>query len=240
MELKYHLLLPLMDKEFDDTNLSFTINHIRSRTPSVLYFILHCFDRNGNELYITDDTLSTSTITIDRLNNKEDTENYNPYTFTLEEDIVSYVSPRKAIGTVFSSEGVDYTQNFDLDERIVSQTVYVQLEIISMGTNSENPLYFSELMFQEKAFSNYHTPSELKNRHSIEFLEANYVNCYSKEGDYLQIIRPNREGLTTAELTTAKYSILAPHFKEDKGVDSPVSVFIEAMNQTEQTIDVLR
>ena len=63
---------------------------------------------------------------------------------------------------------------------------------------------------------------------------------YDKDGNYLQVIRPNKESFHTDRLDGAEITILAPHFNDDSGFDNDVSVFIEALNQTEQTINVLR
>lgn len=228
-ELKYHLLLPKTERLFDENDLSFTINHIRSRHPSVLYFILHLFDVSGNEIYESNGAIEISSNDLD-----------DGYTAKADESQCAYVSPRKAIGTVFSEEGKDYTQNFTISDLLIDSSTYAQLELVTMGVTSENPLYLSELMFQEKAFNGYHEPSELTNNHSVKLPNNTYANLYDKDGNYLQVIRPNREEFSTAELKGAKYTILAPHFEDDKDVDDHIAVFLEAMNQTEQTIDVLR
>ena len=228
-EIKYHLLLPKQERLFDENELSFTINHIKSRQPSVLYFILHLFDVDGNEIYLNGSTVTQST------NDLTD-----GYTESSKESECAFVSPRKAIGTVFSQEGKDFTHNFNIVDALIESSTYMQLELVTMGVTSENPLYFSEMMFQEGEFSQFHEPSELLNYHKIELPSNTYVNLYDKDGNYLQVIRPNQEEFSTASLDGAKYSILAPHFDDDKDVDDHTAVFLEAMNQTEQTIDVLR
>jgi len=209
---EYRLKLPKTHREFDDDKLVFTINHIRSRRPSILYFILHCYRIDG----------STEIL----VNNKP-----------------VYTSPRGVIGTMFSDEGCDYTQPFTIPSSVdIEDIYYVQLELRTLGINSENPLYFSELMFEEGTeFDGYHTPNEQSTTaHSIELPSNYYANLYDGEDNYLQVIRPNKETFATDNLPKAQYTILAPHFADEDDVDSHIAVFTEAMNQTEQRIDVLR
>ena len=42
--LQYKLKLPIQRRNFESTDFTFSIGHIRSRRPSVMYFILHCYD----------------------------------------------------------------------------------------------------------------------------------------------------------------------------------------------------
>lgn len=230
-QLKYHLLLPKTNRLFEENELIFTINHIKSRYPSVLYIIFHCFDIEGNEIYY-DESIKQST------NDLETTG----YTLSSLEDECAYVSSRGVIGTVFAlDENGDYNQKILLNETLVEKTVYTQLELVTLGVSSENPLYLSELMLQEgDEFNGFHVPSELKNSHIIDLPNNSYANLYNGDGDFLQVIRPNKESFNTNQLDKAQYTILAPHFSEEDEIDNHVNVFLEAMNQTEQTIDILR
>ena len=208
---KYSLKFPKQYRLFDEPNLTFTINHIRSRIPSVLWFILHCYKENGDEI------LSSG----------------NP----------AYTSSRGVIGTAYGTDGCDYTDSFTISDDTLEKTVYVQLELCTLGIDSENPLYFSELMLQEgDEFNGYHEPYELDkmNSHSIKLPSNMYANLYDDNGNYMQVIRPNKEAFNTNKLDKAQYTILAPHFADEDEIDSHVAVFLEAMNQTEQKIDVLR
>lgn len=47
-ELEYLLKFPRTEILFNDTTVTFSINYIKSRLPSILYFKLHCFDKHGN------------------------------------------------------------------------------------------------------------------------------------------------------------------------------------------------
>lgn len=203
-QLKYHLLFPKTQILFDDEDLTFSINKIRSRKPSVLYFILHCYRMNGEEILVENKPVFTSS--------------------------------RWVIGTVYDH----YEEAIHINKEIIEETTHTQIELITLGVDSENPLYFTEIMLQEGDFNSYHTPSEVQKSVKINFLNNHYVNLHDKNGNYLQVIRPNKESFFTDKLTGAEITILAPHFEEESEVDSHISVFLESMNQTEQTINVLR
>lgn len=206
-QIQYHLFFPVTQVLFSKNELSFTINHIKSRVPSVVYFRLHCYD-----MILDSETRKPS---------------HEIYTFT---------SPRWVVGTVYETR----THTFTIPDDIVEDTAYTQIELVTMGIDSENPLYFSEVMFQEGVFSEYHSPSEEIKSIPIAFHNNSYANLYTDDGEYLQVIRPNREAFHTDVLDKAQYTILAPHFEDDENFDDDVAVFIEAMNQREQTINVLR
>ena len=46
----FHLTFPRVQKNFEATLLSFSIEHIRSRVPSVAQMVLHCYNYRGNEI----------------------------------------------------------------------------------------------------------------------------------------------------------------------------------------------
>lgn len=209
--IEYRLKLPKQNVLFDTVDLTFSINHLRSRRPSIIYFILHLYDMSNNEILVDD----------------------NPV----------FVSERSVVGTKFDLENADYVYTFSIPQSALDSAVYNQLEIRTLGVDSENPLYFSELMLQEGTeYNGYHVPQELDkmNSHTIELPSNLYANLYDKDGNYLQVIRPNKEQFNTNTLNKAQYTILAPHFESDEDVDSHIAVFLEAMNQREQKIDVLR
>ena len=209
--IEYRLKLPKQNVLFDTVDLTFSINHLRSRRPSIIYFILHLYDMSNNEILIDD----------------------NPV----------FISERSVVGTKFDLENADYVYTFSIPQSALDSAVYNQLEIRTLGVDSENPLYFSELMLQEGTeYNGYHVPRELDkmNSHTIELPSNLYANLYDKDGNYLQVIRPNKEQFNTNTLNKAQYTILAPHFESDEDVDSHIAVFLEAMNQREQKIDVLR
>ena len=229
--LQYKFKLPIQRRNFESTDFTFSIGHIRSRRPSVMYFILHCYD-------------VTATKTID-----EETGEFIYTGEILVDGEPVYTSERTVIGTSYGDEP-SYVHSFPIpakytkdgkERSVIEDTIYYLIEIITLGVDSENPLYFNRLMFQEGSeYNGYHDPSEIINNHSVELPQNLYANLYDLDGNYLQVIRPNGESFNTNNLSKAKYTILAPHFEDDNGVDDHVSVFLEAMNQTEQRIDVLR
>ena len=231
--IEYRLKLPLQRKLFDTSDLTFTINHIRSRRPSVMYFMFHCYTIDSQKSYDveTGEVQYSDEILID--------------------DKPLYTSPRTVIGTSYGDEP-SYTHSFTLPStyvldtktrKVLEDTAYSMVEIVTLGIDSENPLYFNELMLQEGSkFNGYHEPSEMEkmNSHTIDLPSSMYANLYDGDMNYLQVIRPNKERFNTNNLMKAQYTILAPHFSEEDEVDSHMAVFYEAINQTEQRVDVLR
>lgn len=198
-ETEYRLKFPKAPTTFIDSTVTFSINHIKSRLTSVLYFKLHCYDRTGtNEIY-------------------------------------TYTSPRWVIDTDWRRR----THTFDLPNGVEEDIVYTQIELIALGVNSENPLYFTECMLNEGEDIGYHQPSEHRDL-EVGFLNSRYVNLYTSNGDYLQVIRPQGDKLRTNCITKSTCTVIAPHFAEESDIDDPINIFMEFINQTEQRIDVLR
>ena len=219
VQIQYHILFPKTQIQFSRNDLTFSIDHIKSRKPSVLYFHLHCFDIDGDLIKIDN-------------NNKIIDKTSEGY----DDGYTVYTSDRWVIGTVYEHRH----SPIELSDEIIENTVYTQIEIITMGIDSENPLYFNKAMLQEGEFKEYHMPSEIETELLVGFHNNVYANLYKDDGDYLQVIRPNREAIHTNMIDKGEYTILAPHFDDDVDFDDDVAVFIEAMNQREQTIDVLR
>ena len=48
----FHLTFPKFKKSFVNGDVTFSIGNIKSRVPSVGYFILHCYDYKSNELIV--------------------------------------------------------------------------------------------------------------------------------------------------------------------------------------------
>lgn len=219
VQIQYHILLPKTQILFEKNDLTFSIDHIKSRIPSVLYFHLHCFDIDGDLIKINNNG---------KIIDKNSEGYNNGYTV--------YTSDRWVIGTVYEHR----ESYFEISDEIIEETAYTQIEIVTMGIDSENPLYFNKIMLQEGQFDDYHQPSEIETSLLVGFQNNTYANFYKDDGDYLQVIRPQKEALHTNILDKAECTILAPHFDDDIDFDDDVAVFIEAMNQREQTIDVLR
>lgn len=155
-----------------------------------------------------------------------------------DNEIYVYTSPRWVIDSEYSSR----TRVFEISNTVYEQVLYTQIELISLGNSSENPLYFTECMFAEYDGDNveYHQPSEQIRDVEVGFLNSRYVNLYTQSGDYLQVIRPTGKNITTNTLIKDTCTVLAPHLVEESDIDDPVNIFMEFINQTEQRIDVLR
>ena len=50
MELEYHIMLPKQVVIFSNNKLTFSVEKMKSRLPSVFYFILHLYDKNDDEI----------------------------------------------------------------------------------------------------------------------------------------------------------------------------------------------
>lgn len=199
MSVEYHLLFPKSRIAFDDTTLTFSIQHIKSRMPSILYFFLKCYD-NDDEL------------------------------------IYTYTSPRWVIDTIYKRR----YRTFELNPDVVEKTAFTQLELVSIGTSSENPLYFNGLMLNTgEDLGEHHIPREQVTK-SIGFLNTRYCNLYNEDGNFLQVIRPTGKGFTTSVLEKDACTVIAPHFYDESDIDDPINIFYEFINQVEQRIDVLR
>lgn len=199
MELEYHLKLPKEAVIFSNNQLTFSIDKMKSRVPSVVYFILHLWDKDNTEL-------------------------------------PSYTSPRWIIDNTYST----YYETFEIDEQLVDWAIWYQIELVLINVTSENPLYLNGLMFNEGEYMDYHEPSELITEKEVGFINSSYANLYSRDGYYLQVIRPTRTKIFTNKLSASPCTVLAPHFDDENDVDHPINIFMEFINQTEQRIDVLR
>ena len=198
METEYHFTFPKTPTTFITNTVTFSINHIKSRLLSVLYFKLHCYDKNSEEIY-------------------------------------TYTSPRWVIDTDWRRR----VRTFYLPNGVEEDIVYTKIELIAIGVSSLNPLYFTECMLNEGADIGYHQPQEHREL-TVGFLNSRYVNLYSQDGNFLQVIRPQGDKIETNKLLKSTCTVIAPHFAEESDIDDPINIFMEFINQTEQRIDVLR
>ena len=150
-------------------------------------------------------------------------------------EIYTYTSPRWVIDTDWRRR----THTFDLPNGVEEDIVYTQIELVAIGVTSLNPLYFTECMLNEGLDIGYHQPSEHREL-TVGFVNSRYVNLYSQDGNFLQVIRPQGDRIETNKLLKSTCTVLAPHFQEESDIDDPVNIFMEFINQTEQRIDVLR
>ena len=198
-EIEYILQFPCQQLIFNDNTLTFSINNIKSRLGSVLYFRFICYDKNQSELY-------------------------------------TYTSPRWYIDTEYSRR----YKTFEIPSEIIADTYFTRIELVTIGVTSENPLYFSECMLNEgEDIGVYHKPHE-QVQMEVGMFNSRYVNLYDINGNFLQVIRPNGDKISTDKLYKSTCTVLAPHFYEESDIDDPINIFLEFIHQREQRIDVLR
>lgn len=151
-------------------------------------------------------------------------------------EVIKYTSPRWIIVDTYEKR----SHNFKLP--FVDGIVKTQIELVALGINSENPLYFTECMLTEtegetdKDYCKPHQQISL----DVGFQNNRYVNLYNKDGNYLQVIRPQGDGIVTNNLKASPITVIAPHLHDEEDIDDPINIFMEFINQTEQRIDVLR
>lgn len=188
------------------------------------------------DAYFMDDDLSFS---IGNIRSRETSTLYFILElFDMSDNLIyTYTSERWVIDTVYSSRHRD----FKIPSEFTDMSAKYQITLIASGISSENPLYFNNIMFREGEWDGeYHQTDEYITEYEIQFNKSSYANLYSPNGTYLQVIRPSKAKLHTNKLDKCICTVLAPHLEYETDVDSPVAVFLEFINMTEQRIDVLR
>ena len=219
-DLEYKVLFPKEPSEvhFMKNTLSFGIEHLKSRLPSAVYFILHLYDENNEEI---------GHEIVHIIDHEEIVELEPVYEF----------KSRWIVDNTYST----YYETFNINQEFVDRSVKYQIELRFDGVTSENPCYFNGLMFNEGEWDGYHKPYETKDKVVIGFQNTGYVNLYNdEENTYLQVMRPNKNKFNTRKLTKSGCTVLAPHIPSESSVDEPLNLYLEFINQTEQRIDVLR
>lgn len=213
------ILLPKIPVYFMQTTLSFGIGHMKSRLPSVVYFILHLYDENDEELFIK-------------------TTNVRGGIKQIDNEPIYKLQDKWVVDNTYS----EYHQTFDIDKEFIDRGVNCQIEIRADNITSENPLYFNKLMFNEGDWDDYHIPNEVAKHQKISFNNSSYTNLYNDlEETYLQVIRPSdKKAIYTNQITNSSCTVLAPHLKSEQNTDSPINLFFEFINMSDQRIDVLR
>ena len=150
--------------------------------------------------------------------------------------IHTYTSDRWVIDDTYS----EYYTTFTLDDKLIRNSSYYQLEFYTDLITSENPLFFNGVMLKEGECGDYHKPSDRKEAMDVEFNKSSYANLYGDNGMYLQVIRPKHDKINTGTLYGSSCTVLAPHIDGESKYDDPVDLFLEFINQTDQRIDVLR
>lgn len=151
--------------------------------------------------------------------------------------ITTHTSDRWIITDYYSMQEETFELTFNEGYKLDDLDNYY-MEIYTLGIDSENPLYFNHMQLNEGEHKDYHIPNEEIQNVNIGFYKNSYLNLYDNSDTFLQIIRPNHEGLSTEQLTPSQMTILAPHLPDESKWDDPVALFYEFMYMTEQRIGV--
>ena len=154
--------------------------------------------------------------------------------------ITEYTSNRWAITTEYSRQATTFELTFNTINNI-QQTVAdldtFEIQLYLLGVDSENPLYFNELQLNKGEDTEYHQPNSAVKDVPIGFNHNNYANLYSGD-NYLQIIRPYKDDITSNQLLRSQKTIIAPHLPNESEFDNAVALLYEYMYQKEQIIGV--
>lgn len=134
-----------------------------------------------------------------------------------------------------------YSFEFTLSQTDMEYIAYYRLILEIDGVTTENPLAFNHIQLSEGSVTDYHQPEQDLPKSTIRFANNFYANLYTSNDDsYLQVIRPYYTNMDTETLTKSKVTVLAPHLKNEDDIDDPSNIGLEFMNQTDQTIEILR
>lgn len=204
VQVEYHVWFQQIDNNINDENLTFVVNHMKSRITSVVYFVLHCYDINGTEIKVAKKP--------------------------------AYVGKRWVVDASYSK----YMEKFRLSSRVLSKTSKVQVELIAINIDDNNPLYFNQCMLTDKDFTEYHKTDEAMEIAHISLIKNGYVNMYmNKTENFLQIMRPSKKSFSTKTLSANDITVIAPHIPNEPQADEPTNLFIEFLNQTEQNTNIV-
>lgn len=167
-----------------------------------------------------------------KMRNKSGIAYFKFYGFDVHgNQIIEYESDKWVISTIYNMKQDSFQVNpSKLDSYVI--------EMYVGGATSENPLYMNHLMLTDKEYSEYHEPLEARKNVQIGFKRNNYVNLYTEQEEYLQIIRPYGDKFTSETLTPSQTTILVPHLPNESDYDDPTSIVYEYMLMNEQKIRI--
>ena len=125
--------------------------------------------------------------------------------------------------------------NIYLTNDILDDLATIQIELVAIGVDDDNPLYMTQIMLTDEFFTTYHAPNEVLAETDIGFIRNAYVNLYTNnlEG-YLQVIRPSKSSITNRTLLANDVTVLAPHLDNEEDIDAPQNILYEFLNQVEE------
>ena len=188
------------------------------------------------QIRMTDDDL---TFTIGNIKSRQPSVIYFKwYAYDIHGTLISeYTSGKLVVGTEYAMVQENFTPTY-LEDNTMEDVDSYSMELYLLNITSENPLWFNKLQLNFGEFKEYHQPNDLILDIQVGFNKNSYINLYDTTDNFLQIIRPNHEDLSTTELTKSKYTILAPHLPNESEFDSVSNIFYEYMYMTEQKIGV--
>ena len=199
---------------------------------------------NPQQIRVNDDDLTFSIGHIKTRNNPA-VIYFKFYGYDYHKNLIAeYTSERMVVSTEYQSKFKSFKVPYnpiDGSTTHYSDLDHFHMEMYMIGVDSENPLYFNQLQLKQGESSvcpEYHKPNEEVVNISVGFHNNSYINLYDMSETFLQIIRPNREDLTTEQLTGSQMTILAPHLPSESDFDDPLKLFYEFMYMTEQKIGV--
>lgn len=129
----------------------------------------------------------------------------------------------------------EYVEEFSISDVILDDLAFVQIELIAICIDDDNPLRFTQCMLTDDLYTSYHAPNEAIAVAEIKLLNTPYVELYNNRFDgFLQVIRPSKKAFTTDVLTRNDETVLVPHLDNEEDIDKPANILSEYLNQTEE------
>ena len=204
MEREFKIKSDKFLHEITDDTLTFAIDQMKCRTLAVVYFKIHAYDLQDEEILVSGDAL--------------------------------YVSKRWIVAEEFHT----FFETFTLDSKVSKLIKELAVELCMILVSVDNPLSFTGVRLMNGEYDGvHHESSEAEIIHSIEFPNNPYVNLYSSNTeDYLQVIRPYKNFITTNEIKRDKCTVLVPHLVGEDNIDNPSNIVLEFLNQDEQETNI--
>lgn len=142
-----------------------------------------------------------------------------------------YTSKRWVVDESYS----EYVEKFFISDAILDDLAFIQIELIAICIDDDNPLRFTQCMLTDDLYTSYHAPNEAIAVAEIKLINTPYVELYNNRFDgFLQVIRPSKKAFTTDVLTRNDETVLVPHLDNEEDIDKPANILSEYLNQTEE------
>lgn len=128
----------------------------------------------------------------------------------------------------------EYSETFSISDEVLDDLAFIQLELIAINVNDDNPLRFTQCMLTDDLYTGYRAPNEAKATAQIKLLNTPFAELYNNRFDgFLQIIRPNKKGFTTKAISKNDITVLVPHLDNEEPIDKSANILAEFLNQTD-------